>query len=92
MIATPAIPSPTRTAKRKPRWRDRATPPRPPPIPRPSRLASPTRTTSPSRCSRPTTNLYYLTTFDPCAEAALSRFLAEPGPYCHTVLQCVTDG
>ena len=34
----------------------------------------------------------YLPTYDRCAETVLSRFIAEPGPYCHTVLQCVTDG
>src|SRR5215469_7465783 len=39
-----------------------------------------------------TTNVDYLPTCDRCGGAALSRFIAEPGPYCHTVLQCVTDG
>ena len=34
----------------------------------------------------------YLPACDPCGGAALSRFIAEPGPYCHTVLQCATDG
>ena len=54
-----------------------------------AQAAHPATTGARVRLSDKSSDVDYLPMCDPCGGAAL---FAEPGPYCHTVLQCATCG